>query len=90
MSAFYGDFTMTHEDARAYLNYLLTLNLRQEEAFGPLALAFIKDNDLGQLGLLPEEQFNLFMSTCYIQLSFQNTKISILIKMLQKPKRQGS
>jgi hypothetical protein len=31
---------MTQEDARAYLNYLLTLNLRQEEAFGPLALAF--------------------------------------------------
>jgi hypothetical protein len=39
---------MTQEDARAYLNYLLTLNLRQEEAFGPLALAFVKENDLGQ------------------------------------------
>ena len=40
--------------------------------------------------LKENEQFNLFMSTCYIQLSFQNTKISILIKMLQKPKRQDS
>ncbi len=40
---------MTQEDARAYLNYLLTLHLRQEEAFGPLALAFVKENDLTQL-----------------------------------------
>ena len=36
---------MTPEDARAYLNYLLTLNLRQEEAFGPLALAFVKEQE---------------------------------------------
>jgi hypothetical protein len=43
MPAFYKDFIMTQEDARAYLNYLLTLNLRQEEAFGPLAFAFMKE-----------------------------------------------
>ena len=49
---------MTPEDARAYFNYLLTLNLRQEEAFGPLALAFVKEHDISQLGLLPEEQFH--------------------------------
>ena len=30
-------------EARAHLNYLLTLGLRREEAFGPMALNFIKD-----------------------------------------------
>ncbi|MDE3118708.1 MAG: hypothetical protein KGL03_06790, partial [Nitrospirota bacterium] len=34
-----------------------------EESFGPLAMAFIKDHDLDQLGLQPEEQFNLYMAT---------------------------
>ncbi len=54
---------MTPQDARAHYNYLLTLCLRKEEAFGPLALTFLKDHDLGALGLTPEEQFNLFMAT---------------------------
>ena len=57
---------MTSEDARAYLNYLLTLHLRQEEAFGPLALAFVKEQDLTRLGLLAEEQFNLLMATATV------------------------
>lgn len=54
---------MTPQEARAYLNYLLTLSLRREEAFGPLALAFVKEQDLDQAGLLPEEQFTLLIAT---------------------------
>lgn len=54
---------MTPQEARAHYNYLLTLCIRREEAFGPLAFAFIKDHDLDQLGLSPEEQFNLYMAT---------------------------
>jgi len=77
---------MTHEDARAYLNYLLTLNLRQEEAFGPLALAFIKDNDLGQLGLLPEEQFNLFMATA-TAFSAEPKRYTMKLELLQKARQ---
>ena len=46
---------MDLKEARSYLNYLLTLNIRGEEAFGPMALAFIKDHDLGGIGLEPEE-----------------------------------
>ncbi len=51
---------MTPQEARSYLNYLLTLNLRREEAFGPLALAFVREQDLGAHGLEAEEQFNLY------------------------------
>lgn len=54
---------MTQQEARAQYNYLMTLCIRKEESFGPLAMAFIKDHDLDQLGLLPEEQFNLYMAT---------------------------
>lgn len=54
---------MTPHEARAYFNYLLTLSIRKEEAFGPLALSFIREYDLDQLGLLPDEQFNLYMAT---------------------------
>lgn len=54
---------MTQEEARARYNYLMTLCIRKEEAFGPLAMTFIKDHDLDQLGLTPEEQFNLYMAT---------------------------
>ncbi len=53
---------MTPQEARSYLNYLLTLSLRQEEAFGPLALTFIREHDLGALGLEAEEQLNLFLA----------------------------
>jgi hypothetical protein len=41
----------------------MTLCIRKEEAFGPLAFAFIKEQNLDQLGLAPEEQFNLYMAT---------------------------
>ena len=32
---------MDLKEARSYLNYLLTLNIRGEEAFGPMAMTFI-------------------------------------------------
>jgi hypothetical protein len=54
---------MTPQEARAHYNYLLTLCIRKEEAFGPLAFTFIKEQNLDQLGLTPEEQFNLYMAT---------------------------
>lgn len=54
---------MTREEARAQYNYLLTLCIRKEESFGPLAFAFLKEHDLEQMGLSPEEQFNLYMAT---------------------------
>ena len=53
---------MDLQEARSYLNYLLTLSVRREEAFGGLALTFIKEQDMEALGLLPEEQFNLLMA----------------------------
>lgn len=40
----------------------MTLCIRKEQAFAPLALKFVKEEDLDQLGLLPEEQFNLLMA----------------------------
>jgi hypothetical protein len=54
---------MTSQEARAHYNYLLTLCIRREESFGPLAFAFLKEHDLTGLGLTPEEQFNLYMAT---------------------------
>src|SRR5581483_5060180 len=54
---------MTPDEARAHYNYLMTLCIRKEEAFGPLAMAFIKEQDPERLGLTPEEQFNLYMAT---------------------------
>ncbi len=53
---------MTTQEARAYLHYLMTLCLRKEEAFAPLALKFVKEHDLDRLGLLPEEQVNLLLA----------------------------
>ena len=53
---------MNLQEARSYVNYLLTLSIRREEAFGALAFTFIKENDMKALGLLPEEQFNLLMA----------------------------
>ncbi len=54
--------TMTPEEARSYLNYLLTLGIRREQAFAPLAAAFIREQDLDALGLLPDEQVNLLLA----------------------------
>lgn len=77
---------MTPEDARAYLNYLLTLHLRQEEAFGPLALAFVKEHDLSRLGLLPEEQFNLLMATVTV-FSAEPKRYTMKLELLQKARQ---
>jgi tetratricopeptide (TPR) repeat protein len=40
----------------------MSLCLRKEESFGPLAFEFGRTYDLDKLGLLPEEQFNLWMA----------------------------
>ena len=53
---------MTPEEARAHYNFLLTLCIRKAESFGPLGFAFIKDHNLRNIGLTPEEQFNLLMA----------------------------
>ncbi len=57
---------MTPQEARAHYNYLLTLCIRKEESFGPLTLTFLKEQDLDGLGLLPEEQFNLYMAVAEV------------------------
>ena len=54
--------TMTPDEARGYLNYLLTLAVRREQAFAPLAAAFIRDHDLDALGLTPDEQVSLLLA----------------------------
>ena len=54
---------MTEQEARAYYNYLITLSIRREEAFGPLAMAFIREHDFDELSLQPEEQLNLYLAT---------------------------
>lgn len=76
---------MDLKEARSYLNYLLTLNIRGEEAFGPMALAFIKDHDLGAIGLEPEEQFGLLMATAQ-SLADEPKRFSLKLEMLQKTK----
>ena len=51
---------MTTDEARAHYNYLLTLCIRREEAFGPLALAFLREPAFDDLGLTAEERFTLY------------------------------
>ena len=51
---------MTIDEARAHYNYLLTLCIRREEAFGPLALAFVREPGFQDAGLTAEEQFTLY------------------------------
>ena len=74
---------MTEQEARAYVNYLLTLNLRREEAFGPLALAFIKEQDFSRSGLLPEEQFSLVMATAQ-SFAAEPKRYTLKLELLQK------
>lgn len=70
-------------ESRAYLNYLLTLGLRQEEAFGPMALDFIRETDFDAVGFLPEEQFSLVMAT--IQALAQEPKrYNLKLEMLNR------
>jgi hypothetical protein len=53
---------MKEDEARNRYNYLMTLCIRREEAFGPLAMAFVRDHDLGALGLTADEQLSLFIA----------------------------
>jgi len=77
---------MTPEDARAYLNYLLTLNLRREDAFGPLALTFLRDHDLSTLGILPEEIFTLLLATTQA-FPAEPKRYAIKLELLQKARQ---
>ena len=69
--------------ARTYLNYLLTLSIRGEEAFGPLSLSFIRENDFEKLQLIPEEKFNLLMATVQV-LAAEPKRFSIKIDLLKR------
>ena len=76
----------THVDTsetRAHLNYLLTLGLRREEAFGPMALNFIKEKNFENGGLLPEEQFSLIMATVQA-LAEEPKRYNIKLDMLKR------
>ena len=77
---------MTQEEARTYLNYLLTLSLRREEAFGPLAMAFIREQDLDQLGLSPEEQFSLMLAVIQV-FAPEPKRYSLKLELLQKARQ---
>ena len=77
---------MTEQEARSYLNYLLTLNLRREEAFGPLAFAFIKEEDLSQLGLMPEEQYTIIMATAQA-FAAEPKRYTIKLELLQRARQ---
>ena len=77
---------MTHEEARSYLNYLLTLNLRREEAFGPLAMAFLREQDLMTLGLSSEEQFTLIFATSQA-IAAEPKRYSLKLELLQKARQ---
>jgi|FLOH01.1.fsa_nt_gi hypothetical protein len=75
--------TVDLNESRAYLNYLLTLGLRREEAFGPMALNFIRETDFDAVGFLPEEQFSLVMAT--IQALAQEPKrYTLKLEMLNR------
>ncbi len=71
------------DSARAYLNYLLTLNIQREESFGPLAWTFFKENNFQEIGLLPEEQFNLIMATVQ-SFSAEPKRYSAKLDLLKK------
>ncbi len=74
---------MEINEARAYLNYLLTLGLRQEEAFGPMALDFIREADFDAVGFLPEEQFSLIMATVQA-LAHEPKRYTLKLEMLNR------
>ncbi|MZG29759.1 MAG: hypothetical protein F3741_02960 [Nitrospinae bacterium] len=74
---------MDINEARAYLNYLLTLGLRQEEAFGPMALDFIRETEFDAIGLLPEEQFSLIMATVQA-LAHEPKRYTLKLELLKR------
>jgi hypothetical protein len=77
---------MDLKEGRAHLNYLLTLNIRREEAFGPLALNFIKGQDFDAIGLSPDEQFSLYMATIQA-LAPEPKRYNQKLELLQKAKQ---
>jgi len=77
---------MELEEGRAHLNYLLTLNIRREEAFGPLAVTFIKGQDFDAIGLSPDEQFSLYMATIQA-LAPEPKRYNQKLELLQKAKQ---
>ncbi len=74
---------MDLDEARAYLNYLLTLALKREEAFGPMALDFIRETDFDAVGLLPEEQFGLIMAMIQA-LAAEPKRYTLKLEMLNR------
>ena len=78
--------TMTQDEARSYLNYLLTLSLRREEAFGPLAITFLREQDLTALGIAPEEQFSLIIATTQA-IAAEPKRYPLKLELLQKARR---
>ena len=77
---------MTPDEARSYLNYLLTLGLRREEAFGPLAIAFLRERDLTALDIAPEEQFSLIIATTQA-IAAEPKRYSLKLELLQKARQ---
>ena len=77
---------MTQDEARSYLNYLLTLSLRREEAFGPLAISFLREQDLTSLGIAPEEQFSLIIATTQA-IAAEPKRYSLKLELLQKARQ---
>ena len=75
---------MTPDEARAYLNYLLSLSIRRDQAVGPLASAFIRDNDLDALGLLPDEQLSLYLAAA--QSFAEPRRFSLKVEFLERAK----
>ena len=74
---------MDSSEARSHLNYLLTLGLRREAAFGPMALNFIKEEAFDSSGLLPEEQFSLIMATVQA-LAEEPKRYNLKLEMLKR------
>ncbi len=77
---------MTKDEARSYLSYLLTLNLRREEAFGPLAMTFLREQDLTALGISAEEQFTLLFATTQV-IAAEPKRYSLKLELLQKARQ---
>jgi len=70
---------VTPQEAKTHYNYLMTLCIRKEEAFGPMAFTFIKEQDLDKLGLAPGAEsalvpFNTPIFSVYPVLTRQSFK----------------
>ncbi len=77
---------MTQDEARSHLNFLLTLHLRREAAFGPLALTFLREQDLTTLGLSAEEQFTLTLAVAGT-IAAEPKRYSLKLELLRKARQ---